>query len=57
VKGLLDLADIDDRLAAGEALREAPPDRERQASPFFIREQRVKPMIVEQYFRRACDTG
>ena len=35
VEGVLDLADIDHRLAASEALGEAPPDRERQPTPIL----------------------
>jgi hypothetical protein len=48
-RGFLDLADIDDGVAVLEALREAPPDRDRQAAPILVRQQRAEAMVVEQF--------
>ncbi len=48
LEGLLDLADIDDGLAVREALREAPPDRDRQPAPILVRQQRAEAVVVEQ---------
>ena len=45
---LLDRADIDDGLAVGEALGEAPPDRQRQPAPRLVGQQIVEAAVVEQ---------
>jgi hypothetical protein len=57
MKGLLDLTDIDNGVAAGQPLGEAPPHRERQAPPILVRKQGAKAMVVEQYFGSVCDLG
>ena len=45
---LLDRADIDDGLAIGKTLGEAPPDRQRQPAPLLVGQQIVEAAVVEQ---------
>ena len=55
--GLVDLADIDDGLAVGEALGKAPPDRERQPAPILVGQQRAEAVVVEQDVSKTGDAG